>query len=258
MSSIKLPLPLFLSPPILVNIEDDGGDLNNRIDAAEQSTSQFRSNDSGGAGDSSSIDQHLNTNLQKIREKIIITEYMCATSSKYFSFWNNVFMIPSILLTSTNAIINSFFGNTSDYGREIKIYNVVSNSTLTFLIAIQNYFKFGEKAEYFFNYKKKYAKIHNAINNEIIHQNNNSDMIIRYHNEYDQLDEGCMHEFPHTVVADAREKFEGYCLPTICNGIKVIRADLSIKEKRRKKKYTIPAVGHESKPIEQTPKMTPN
>ena len=171
MSSIKLPLPLFLSPPILVNIEDDGGDLNNRIDAAEQSTSQFRSNDSGGAGDSSSIDQHLNTNLQKIREKIIITEYMCATSSKYFSFWNNVFMIPSILLTSTNAIINSFFGNTSDYGREIKIYNVVSNSTLTFLIAIQNYFKFGEKAEYFFNYKKKYAKIHNAINNEIIHQN---------------------------------------------------------------------------------------
>lgn len=249
MSNIKLPLPL-LSPPILVNIEDDG-DLNNRIDAAaEQSMTQVR-NDSGG-GDSSSIDQHLNTNLQKIREKIIITEYMCATSSKYFSFWNNVFMIPSILLTSTNAIINSFFGNTSDYGREIKIYNVVSNSTLTFLIAIQNYFKFGEKAEYFFNYKKKYAKIHNAINNEIIHQSNNSDMIIRYHNEYDQLDEGCMHEFPHTVVADAREKFEGYCLPTICNGIKVIRADLSIKEKRRKKRYTIPAVGQESKPIEQT------
>jgi len=244
-------MPLYLSPPILVNTEDD--DLNNRIDAAaEQSTTQFR-NDSGGACDSSSIDAHLNTNLQKIREKIIITEYMCAASSKYYSIWNNVFMIPSILLTSTNAIINSFFSNTSDYGREIKIYNIVSNSALTFLIAIQNYFKFGEKAEYFFNYKKKFAKIHNAINNEIIHQNNNSDMIIRYHNEYDQLEEGCMHEFPHTVVADARDKFEGYCLPTICNGIKVIRTDLSIKEKRRKKKYTKTADGDETKtPTQKT------
>lgn len=236
----KLPVPDNESESdvrVSMNLVPD--DLNTRIDDSQRPHSTTP-NDL----ETSSLDQHLNTNVQKIREKVIITEYMCYTSSKYFSFWSNVLMIPSILLTSTNAIINSYFG--TDYSRELKIYNVVSNSTLTFLIAVQHYFKFGEKAEYFFNYKKKFAKIHNAINNELIHQNNNPDMIIRYSNEYDQLEEGCMHEFPRRIIVDARDKFEGHCLPTICNGIKVIGTDIAIKEKRRKKKYTIPKVGDET------------
>ena len=211
-------------------------DLNTKIDTelSRLNTSQTQND----TGDTGSLEQHLLTNIKKIREKVIIYEYMCYKTSSYYNFWNRVFLVPSIILTSGLALINSNLGQ--EYASELKIFNVVSNGVLTLLISLQNAFKFGEKGEYFFNQKKKFTKLHNALNNEIINQNNNSEMIIQQMNEYEQLDENLLYEFPRNIIVDTRVKFAKYSLPTICNGIKVVEDDIQLRQKRRRKVYSIP------------------
>jgi hypothetical protein len=222
----------------IVKVEED---LNTKIDTelSRLNTSQTQND----TGDTGSLEQHLLTNIKKIREKVIIYEYMCYKTSSYYNFWNRVFLVPSIILTSGLALINSNLGQ--EYASELKIFNVVSNGVLTLLISLQNAFKFGEKGEYFFNQKKKFTKLHNALNNEIINQNNNSEMIMNQINEYEQLDENLLYEFPRNIIVDTRVKFAKYSLPTICNGIKVVEDDIQLRQKRRRKVYSIPAPNEE-------------
>jgi hypothetical protein len=44
---------------------------------------------------------------------------------------------------------------------------------------------------------------------------------------------------------DTRVKFAKYSLPTICNGIKVVEDDIQLRQKRRRKVYSIPAPNEE-------------
>ena len=65
-------------------------------------------------------------------------------------------------------------------------------------------------------------------------------MIMNRMNEYEQLDENLLYEFPRNIIVDTRVKFAKYSLPTICNGIKVVEDDIQLRQKRRRKVYSIP------------------
>lgn len=222
-------------------------DINQRVDNAiekEGNAQQLSLNDNN------SLEQHLNISLKKLRERVIIYEFLCHLTSNYYSKWNKGFLIPSIILSSLLALLNSNLYNNecNENNGELsglKIFNVVSNGLLTFMISFQNAFKFAEKTDYFFNLKKKFARLHNSLNNNIIGQISNlkidQEGLLELMKEYDNLDENILYEFPRHLLNDVRNKFKGYSMPTICNGISIIENDVQLRN-RKKKKYTIPDI----------------
>ena len=216
-------------------------DINQRVDVAierDGNTQQLSMNDNN------SLEQHLTISLKKLRERVIIYEFLCHLTSIYYSKWNKGFLVPSIILSSLLALLNSNI-HTDECDREfnaLKIFNVVSNGILTFLISFQTAFKFAEKTDYFFNLKKKFTRLHNSLNNNIIGQISNlkvdQEQMMELMKEYDSLDENILYEFPKHILKETRDNFKGYSMPTICNGINVIENDVQPRKKR--KRYTIP------------------
>lgn len=230
--------------PIRAISENGVDDINQRVDTAiekDGNTQQLSINDNN------SLEQHLTVSIKKLRERVIIYEFLCYLTSNYYSKWNKGFLIPSIILTSLLALLNSNLVS-SECERDaaeyngLKIFNVVSNGLLTFMIAFQNAFKFAEKTDYFFNLKKKFTRLHNTLNSNIIGQISNlkidQEGLMEIMKEYDNLDENIQYEFPLHILKEIRINFKGYCMPTICNGISIIEND--VQPRKRKKRYTIP------------------
>ena len=198
-----------------------------------------------------SLDQHLSIAFKKLRERVIIYEYMCYKTSQHFNWWNRLFLYPSVILSSGMAFMNSnVINNNAETDNTIKIVNVVCNGLLTLFIAIQNIQKSAEKADYFFNLKKKFSKLHNLLNNEIVGQISNlkfdQEALCEIKREYDNVDENIIYEFPKRIINDTKTKFKKFNLPTICNGIEIVEEEVeprlfSIGSKKKKKRsYNIP------------------
>jgi len=206
-------------------------DMNSKIDKALQGTQKNEKSKQN--SDTTSIEQHLNDVIKKLRERVIIYEYMCFRTNSIYSILNKCFLVPSIFLSSGLALFNSnYFKNTED--NNITVFNVVGNGILTLLIALQNAFKFGEKSDYFFNMKKKFSKLHNTLNNEIINQISNLKInqtkLLDFMTEYDHLDQSIHYEFPRHIIVDTRKKFSHYSLPTICNGVEVVEEEVQPRD----------------------------
>jgi hypothetical protein len=210
---------------------DNDNDMNSKIDKALQGTRKNEKSKQN--SDTNSIEQHLNDVIKKLRERVIIYEYMCFRTNSLYSILNKCFLVPSICLSSGLALFNSnYFKNTED--NNITVFNVVGNGILTLMIALQNAFKFGEKSDYFFNMKKKFSKLHNTLNNEIINQISNlrinQTKLLEFMTEYDHLDQSIHYEFPRHIIIDTRKKFSHYSLPTICNGVEVVEEEVQPRD----------------------------
>ena len=128
-------------------------DINSRID--KETKVEITAIDS----EINSLEQHLSVAYKKLRERVIIYEYMCYKTSEHFNWWNRVFLYPSVILSSGLAFMNSnVINSNTTTDNTIKIINVVCNGLLTLFIAIQNVQKSAEKADYFFNLKKNFLK----------------------------------------------------------------------------------------------------
>jgi hypothetical protein len=198
-----------------------------------------------------SLDQHLSIAFKKLRERVIIYEYMSYKTSQHFNWWNRVFLYPSVILSSGMAFMNSnIINNNTETDNTIKIVNVVCNGLLTLFIAIQNIQKSAEKADYFFNLKKKFSKLHNLLNNEIVGQISNlkfdQEALSEIKREYDNVDENIIYEFPKRIINDTKTKFKKFNLPTICNGIEIVEEEVEPRlftmgsRKKKKRSYNIP------------------
>lgn len=219
-------------------------DINSRID--KETKVEITAIDS----EMNSLDQHLSVAFKKLRERVIIYEYMCYKTSQYFNWWNRIFLYPSVILSTGMAFMNS---NVVTYNTEtdntIKIVNVVCNGLLTLFIAIQNVQKSAEKADYFLNLKNKFSKLHNLLNNEIVGQISNlkfdQETLLEIKREYDNVDENIIYEFPKRIINDTKIKFKKFNLPTICNGIEIVEEEVeprlfTLGQKRKKRSYNIP------------------
>lgn len=160
----------------------------------------------------------------RIRDQVIIYEYMCYRASRKYSYYSKFLTIPSIFLSSAIAFLNSNLGQDFDPNK-LQLVNVVGNSTLTLVLTLRSTLKFSERSDYFFNLKTKFAKLHNKLNNEFAKQRNNttfdttSQDFVNITQEYNNLDENIAYQFPDDVIDDVRIKFGGHYMPTICNGI---------------------------------------
>lgn len=90
----------------------------------------------------------------RLREKVIVYEYMCYQTSNFYTRLNKVLLFPSIGLSSLIALLNSNLGNTNISMDTLQLINVIGNSLLTFVITLKSTLKHAEKADYFFNLKK--------------------------------------------------------------------------------------------------------
>ena len=216
----------------------DDNDMNSKIDNLLKITNQLDKSKQN--SDTASIEMHLNDVIKKLRERVIIYEYMCFRTNSFYSLLNKCFLIPSIFVSSGLALLNSnyFRDNTDDNESNIvKILNISGNGLLTLLITLQNAFKFGEKADYFFNMKKKFSKLHNSLNNEIVNQISsqriNQSKLLESMTEYDHLDQSIHYEFPRNIIQDTKGKFKHYSLPTICNGIEVVEEEVQPRDPKQ-------------------------
>lgn len=218
------------------NNYDIENDMNSKIDKALGQI--HKSEKSKQNSDTNSIEQHLNDVIKKLRERVIIYEYLCFRTNSLYSILNKCFLIPSILLSSSLALFNSNYFKSSE-DNNIVLFNVIGNGVLTLLITLQNAFKFGEKSDYFFNMKKKFSKLHNTLNNEIVHQISelkiNQTKLIDFMTEYDHLDQSIHYEFPRYIINDTRHKFKKYSLPTICNGVEVVEEEVQTRDPNKHK-----------------------
>jgi hypothetical protein len=222
-----------------INIKLENVFKNNNSAPLNQNLSYFQSVNA----DNNSTEKHINEIVIKLRHRVIIYEYMCYKSYNYYSILSKIFTIPCILISSIMTIINSnLFYNTTDDSMLtlVKVLNIVAGALLTFLMTLQNFLKFVEKADYFFNTRKKFSKLHNTLNNEIVHQITNMkfspDSIQNFLREYDYLDDSLTYEFPRHIINDVKSKFSSYSLPTICNGIEVSEYDVQPREHKTRKR----------------------
>lgn len=212
------------------------------------------------SSDNTSLETHLSTTIRKLRERVIIYEHMCYKTAEYYSKWNRFCVIPSLFLSAALAIYNSasMTATTSSSTPDIvesahntsKIVNVVLNGSITLILSVQNTLKFPEKSDYFFNLKKKFTKLHNSLNNEILdqvsHLHVNPDILRNLMKEYEVLDENINYEFPRSIINDTKKKFHTYSLPTVCNGIQVVEQEIQtrvvghFKRSSKLKTYSIP------------------
>lgn len=182
-------------------------------------------------------------NAKRIREKVIIYEYMCYRTSVFYTRLNKVLLYPSICISGIIALLNSNLGTSIDQN-QIQLVNVIGNSILTFTLTLKGTLKHAEKADYFFNMKKKFTSLHNKLNAELLDGEITESQLQIYLSEYDTLDENLVYQFPDSVIKDVKTKFEGHSMPTICNGIETVHE----KKKNgkvlahRKKTYNIPDI----------------
>lgn len=204
-------------------------DLNEKIDKALPITRSIVSNDTR------SVETQLIGSVKKLRERVVIYEYMCHKTSRFYNKLNRIIIIPSIIVSSGLALLNSNLDTCQD--NQVKIINVVSNGLLTVLISIQNVYRLAEKADYFFSLKKKYSKIHNSINSMILNQQAggklDEESIIEQMREYENLDENTQYEFPDHIIRNVSREFSNYNLPIICDGIQSISNDIEPRSKKR-------------------------
>jgi hypothetical protein len=207
------------------------------------------------SSDNTSLETHLSTTIRKLRERVIIYEHMCYKTAEYYSKWNRFCVIPSLFLSAALAIYNSASMTTTTPSADstqntLKIVNVVLNGSITLILSVQNTLKFPEKSDYFFNLKKKFTKLHNSLNNEILdqvsHLHVNPDILRNLMKEYEVLDENINYEFPRSIINDTKKKFHTYSLPTLCNGIQVVEQEIQtrgvghFKRSSKLKTYSIP------------------
>jgi hypothetical protein len=104
------------------NNYDIENDMNSKIDKALGKT--HKSEKSKQNSDTNSIEQHLNDVIKKLRERVIIYEYLCFRTNSLYSILNKCFLVPSILLSSSLALFNSnYFKSTED--NNIVLFNVI-------------------------------------------------------------------------------------------------------------------------------------
>jgi hypothetical protein len=237
-------------------MDDYNSKIENEISRRNQITSTTMNCISS---DNTSLETHLSTTIRKLRERVIIYEHMCYKTAEYYSKWNRFCVIPSLFLSAALAIYNSASMTTSTSSADStpessqntsKIVNVVLNGSITLILSVQNTLKIPEKSDYFFNLKKKFTKLHNSLNNEILdqvsHLHVNPDILRNLMKEYEVLDENINYEFPRSIINDTKKKFHSYSLPTVCNGIQVVEQEIQtrgvghFKRSSKLKTYSIP------------------
>ena len=205
-------------------------------------TAAKHSSSVGDNNSTSSLETNLMNSTQLLRERTCVHEYLCYKTCEYYSRLNKATTIPSIVLTGGLMLFNSNTSadectGSSSLNNLLKGINIAGNSLLTVLLSIQSAFKFAEKADYFFNQRKKYTRLHGNINDEIIRHNTvqpmDAEHLKEWSREYNSLDENMLYDYPPHIIRIARDKFKNHHMPLICNSTNVLDNDIPWRKRLR-------------------------
>ena len=215
----------------------------------------------------SSSTMSLETNLMKstqvLRERTIVHEYLCYRTCEYYARLNRATTIPSIVLTGGLMLFNSNTtadecSGSSTVNNLLKGINIAGNSLLTILLSVQTAFKFAEKADYFFNQRKKYTRLHGNINDEIIRHNTvrpmDAEHLKEWSREYNALDENMLYDYPPHIIHTARTKFKNHHMPLVCNSTSVLDNDIPWRKRTRpwrKNNHPLPKIESPTKDMKK-------
>ena len=98
--------------------------------------------------------------LKSYKDKSYIMGLLCEQSYNYYSFVKNMINIPLILINTSMTILNSIIENSND----LKIPNILLNSSTGLIIAFVSQYKLYEKINEFHQLQNKFNKLFNIFN----------------------------------------------------------------------------------------------
>ena len=109
----------------------------------------------------------MNTNIDLLtsyKDKAYVMQLLCEQSYNHYSFIKNLINLPLILINSTMTVLNSIIDNSND----LKIPNILLNSTTGLIIAFTTNFKVYERINSFHQLQSKYNKLYTDIEKILI------------------------------------------------------------------------------------------
>lgn len=102
--------------------------------------------------------------LKSYKDKAYIMSLLCEQSYNHYSFVKNLINIPLILINTSMTILNSIIENSND----LKIPNIILNSSTGLIIAFVSQYKLYEKINEFHQLQNKFNKLSTNIEKKLI------------------------------------------------------------------------------------------
>ena len=165
--------------------------------------------------------------LESYRDKSYVSNILCTETSNFYSFIKNLVNIPLILSSSIMTVLNS-----SDFdSQQMRIPNIISNSSTSLILSLINNYKLPEKCQTFRNKSIKYMHLTNQIEDSLTNdmENITIDKIRNYINEYDSIGESLEDGFPSHIKNRIRKRFiDKKKLPNVLNMVGTHASELSV------------------------------
>ena len=148
------------------------------------------------------------------KDRLSIMCILCSQSHSFFLRMKTFMIVTSLVITSALAITNSISTNLN----ELKIPNIVLNSSLVFIIALSNQMKFSENADKFYRALNSFSKLEHEVERLCNNESMTNDKLNAIIEKYDTLLESC-EGLPEYIRKRVRAKYIDKNLPLMINHV---------------------------------------
>ena len=142
--------------------------------------------------------------LQSYKDKAYIMSILCEQSYNHYSFVKNMINIPLIIVNTALTILNSAIFDAND----MKIPNILLNSTTGIIIGLISSFKVYEKIQSFHQLQGKFNKLSSSIETKIIKVEEISDDDIKnVIDTYDNLVDNIEYPISDRIKGKVKKQF---------------------------------------------------
>ena len=155
-------------------------------------------------------------NLEMYRDRAYIMSLLCSESSSFFSLLKTVLNLPIIITSSIMSIMNSGLFESD----QMKLPNIVLNSSTALILSLVNTFKLPERQANFKSSHIKFTKLLHKIEDSIVNDQDNltTEELRAFINEYDAINENIEYGFPSHIKTKIKNTYYGKrTLPNILN-----------------------------------------
>lgn len=152
--------------------------------------------------------------LRSYKDKAYIMGILCEQSYNHYSFVKNMINIPLILVNTAMTVLNSAIFDAND----LKIPNIILNSTTGVIIGLISSFKVYEKIHAFHQLQSKFNKLSSTIEKKMIIDVDSitNEEINNYIETYDNLIDSIEYPISEKIKDKVKKQFvEKLNLPTM-------------------------------------------
>ena len=149
--------------------------------------------------------------LMSYKDKAFIMMLLCEQSYNEHVFIKNIINIPLILVNTAMTALNSIVANADD----MKIPNILLNSTTGIILGLISNFKIYEKINEFHSSYIKYNKLMNSIHGKMTNNYDDitGDFINSIVNDYDNITDNLNYGFPNKIKKRTKSQYHHMVLP---------------------------------------------